>query len=166
MCTPLVERKAAPPKVSLSAVPKLEPKIACIQDDIFNEDYRKYIKPWDRVTQIRIRQHNPGTSTMSQAPTQPSQQQASQPEPFKFQSAPDQQRPPPKHYQKHDPKREQVNAALRSGRTYARPPAVEMQQQQSQQPNDSERTVVIETGKEYNLLGHLEKTQARISILK
>ena len=50
---------------------------------------------------------------MSQAPTQPSQQQASQPEPFKFQSAPDQQRPSPKHYQKHDPKREQVNAALR-----------------------------------------------------
>ncbi|GFS28499.1 hypothetical protein Acr_00g0002160 [Actinidia rufa] len=29
MCTPLVERKAAPPKVSLSAVPKLEPKMAC-----------------------------------------------------------------------------------------------------------------------------------------
>jgi hypothetical protein len=86
----------------------------------------------------------------------------------KFQSAPDQQRPPPKHYQKRDPKREQVNAAWRSGRIYARPPTVEMQeqQQQSQQPNDSERTVVIERGKSMISWDTWKNTQARIPILE
>lgn len=79
---------------------------------------------------------------MSQAPTQPSQQQASQPEPFKFQSAPDQQRPTPKHYIM----RSTIlrgSKSMRLSDLEGFMPTVEMKQQelQSQQPNDSERAV-------------------------
>lgn len=37
----------------ISVVPPKE-TVACIYDDIFHEDYRQYIAPWDGVTKIKI----------------------------------------------------------------------------------------------------------------